>query len=139
MSNATAVLEDRLDPAKFRDPDVTADGQRRASVDLDSLETLWFNTGTLCNLTCANCYIESSPRNDRLAYITRDEVRVYLDEIAALGLSTGEIGFTGGEPFMNKDIVAVLREPICTSVIWAKRKLELNFRLLSCTLTTEGE
>ena len=42
-----------------------------------------FNTGTLCNLTCRNCYIESSPKNDRLAYITLDEVLVYLDEIAA--------------------------------------------------------
>ncbi len=42
---------------------------------LRGLETLWFNTGTLCNVTCRNCYIESSPRNDRLAYLTRDEVR----------------------------------------------------------------
>jgi hypothetical protein len=57
----------RLDPAKFRDPAVTAKGETRATVALRALETLWFNTGTLCNLTCRNCYIESSPRNDRLA------------------------------------------------------------------------
>ena len=57
----------RLDPAKFRDPFTTAKGETRATVALRSLDTLWFNTGTLCNLTCANCYIESSPRNDRLA------------------------------------------------------------------------
>jgi hypothetical protein len=37
---------------------------------LKALETLWINTGTLCNLTCRNCYIESSPRNDRLVYLT---------------------------------------------------------------------
>ena len=60
-----------LDPAKFRDPFVTAKGEARAQVALRALETLWFNTGTLCNLTCRNCYIESSPRNDRLAYLTR--------------------------------------------------------------------
>ena len=48
----------RLDPAKFRDPFVTAKGETRASVALRALDTLWFNTGTLCNLTCANCYIE---------------------------------------------------------------------------------
>ena len=60
-----------LDPAKFRDPFVTAKGEARAQVSLRALETLWFNTGTLCNLTCRNCYIESSPRNDRLAYLTR--------------------------------------------------------------------
>jgi len=108
MSVTTAEPEDGLDPAKFRDPDVTAAGKVRASVALDSLDTLWFNTGSLCNLTCANCYMDSSPKNDRLAYITRDEVAAYLDEIAALGLSTREIAFTGGEPFMNPEIVAIL-------------------------------
>ncbi len=66
-----------LDPAKFRDPGVTAKGEPRAHVALHALETLWFNTGTLCNLTCRNCYIESSPRNDRLAYLTRAEVRAF--------------------------------------------------------------
>ena len=64
-----------LDPKKFQDPNVTAAGETRARVSLDGLKTLWINTGTLCNLTCANCYIESSPRNDRLAYITTDEMR----------------------------------------------------------------
>ena len=99
-----------LDPAKFRDPKVIADGSVRAEVTLDSLETLWINTGTLCNLTCANCYIESSPLNDRLAYISATEVAAYLDEIAALSLGTREIGFTGGEPFMNPDIMAMLKD-----------------------------
>jgi hypothetical protein len=97
-----------LDPAKFRDPFTTAKGEVRAQVALRALETLWFNTGTLCNLTCRNCYIESSPRNDRLAYLTRDEVREYLDEIAREELPTRLIGFTGGEPFMNTDIIAML-------------------------------
>src|ERR1700745_868303 len=62
------------DPRKFRDPERTATGARRASVALRRLQTLWFNTGTLCNITCQNCYIESSPRNDLLLYLTRDEV-----------------------------------------------------------------
>ena len=97
-----------LDPAKFRDTRVTATGETRATVGLRALDTLWFNTGTLCNLTCANCYIESSPRNDRLAYLTLAETRRFLDEIARDGLPTRLIGFTGGEPFMNPDIVAML-------------------------------
>jgi len=97
-----------LDPAKFRDPAVTAKGEPRATVALRALETLWFNTGTLCNLTCRNCYIESSPRNDRLAYLTRMEVAGYLDEIERDRLPTSLIGFTGGEPFMNPDIIAML-------------------------------
>jgi MoaA/NifB/PqqE/SkfB family radical SAM enzyme len=97
-----------LNAAKFRDPLVTANGETRAQVALRSLDTLWFNTGTVCNLTCRNCYIESSPRNDSLAYLTRDEVREYLDEIARDRLPTKLIGFTGGEPFMNPDIIAML-------------------------------
>ena len=108
MSVTTAVPEDQLDSAKFRDPDLTAMGERRASVGLDALETLWFNTGTLCNLTCASCYIESSPKNDRLVYISAAEVGAYLDEIKVLNLPTTEIAFTGGEPFMNTDIIAIL-------------------------------
>ena len=48
-----------LAPAKFKDPDITAKGERRASVALTRLETLWFNTGTLCNIACVNCYIEA--------------------------------------------------------------------------------
>ena len=67
--------------AKFTDPDWTAKREPRATVALDRLDTLWINTGTLCNITCQNCYIESSPSNDRLVYITAAEVAAYLDEI----------------------------------------------------------
>lgn len=97
-----------LEPAKFKDARITAKGEARAHVGLKALETLWFNTGTLCNLTCRNCYIESSPRNDRLAYLTVGEVAAYLDEIDRDGHGTKLIGFTGGEPFMNPDLPAML-------------------------------
>ncbi len=89
---------------KFADPQICADGAPRARVALRALETLWFNTGTLCNITCVNCYIESSPTNDALVYLTPGDVAPYLDEIAARGLPTREIGFTGGEPYMNPDM-----------------------------------
>ncbi|MFM8749217.1 radical SAM protein [Rhabdaerophilum sp.] len=98
--------------AKFDDPFLTANGQRRASVALKSLETLWFNTGTLCNITCQNCYIESSPKNDRLVYLSLADVRDYLDEIRAESLPVKMIGFTGGEPFMNRDMPAILEETL---------------------------
>ena len=97
-------------PARFRDPAWTAKGERRAAVALGALRTLWFNTGTLCNLTCANCYIESSPRNDALAYLAAAEVGAYLDEIARDRLPVEEIGFTGGEPFMNPDMPSMLED-----------------------------
>lgn len=97
-----------LNPQKFQNPARTLDGQMRASVNLRALETLWFNTGTLCNITCGHCYIESSPANDRLEYLRAAEVTHYLDEIHATSLPTTEIGFTGGEPFMNPDILVML-------------------------------
>jgi uncharacterized radical SAM superfamily Fe-S cluster-containing enzyme len=99
-----------LDAAKFHDPHRTATGEPRARVALRALETLWFNTGTRCNITCRNCYIESSPRNDRLAFIDVADIRPYLDEIARERLGTREIAFTGGEPLMNPHIVALLEE-----------------------------
>jgi uncharacterized Fe-S cluster-containing radical SAM superfamily protein len=101
-----------LDRGKFEDPHRTKSGAERAFVPLSSLETLWFNTGTLCNLACATCYIESSPTNDALVYITLDEVTGYLDEIEREGLGTRLVGFTGGEPFMNRHMLAILEETL---------------------------
>ena len=117
LAPASPFLTDRprtRSPGKFVDPARTADGSPRASVALEQLETLWFNTGTLCNIACANCYIDSSPTNDALAYLTRAEARAYLDEIAALDLPTAEIGFTGGEPFMNPDILPMIEDALGT-------------------------
>jgi len=96
----------------FSDPAITAKGEQRAHVDLQKLETLWFNTGTLCNIECVNCYIESSPKNDRLVYLTLDDVSAYLDEIERDELGTAEIGFTGGEPFMNPEMGAILEHTL---------------------------
>ena len=97
-----------LDPRKFVDPDRTATGEARAAVAFAGFETLWFYTGTICNLACRYCYIESSPTNDRLAYLSVDEVGAYLDEIRGHGWAVPEIGFTGGEPFVNPDFIAML-------------------------------
>ena len=97
-----------LDPAKFRDPVHTAKGEVRAQVALKALEVLWVNTGTLCNLACTTCYIESSPRNDRLDWFRTADLTALLDEIETRGLPTRTIGFTGGEPMMNPDILPML-------------------------------
>ena len=121
MAEALAGVA-RLDPHKFHDPLVTLDGKRRAQVALESLQTLWFNTGTLCNLACQHCYIESSPSNDRLAFLSVAEVTDYLDEIERLRLGTRLIGFTGGEPFINRDLPAML-----------ERTLSRGFRALVLT------
>ncbi len=99
---------------RFVDPRWTADGSVRARVELKTLETLWFNTGSLCNIACLNCYIESSPTNDALAYLTAEDVAAYLAEIAQHDLETREIGFTGGEPFMNPDMLVMLDQALAS-------------------------
>lgn len=107
---------------KFSDPEVTATGERRATVALTGLRTLWFNTGTLCNVACTGCYIESSPQNDRLAYISRAEVSGYLREAADRHPELEEIAFTGGEPFMNRDLTGMIED-----------SLEAGYRVLVLT------
>jgi pyruvate-formate lyase-activating enzyme len=94
---------------KYANPDVTADGMARARVRLTDPRTLWFNTGTLCNIACLHCYIASSPSNDALVYLTVPEVEEYLDQIEQRGWPVREIGFTGGEPFMNPDMIDMTR------------------------------
>lgn len=94
---------------KFQDPLKTAKGEPRARVALNNPQTLWFNTGTLCNIECVNCYIKSSPTNDQLVYITTAEVRAYLDQIKDRNWPIREIAFTGGEPFMNPDMIEMAR------------------------------
>ena len=90
---------------KFEHPSITAKGEARATVALRNPQTLWFNTGTLCNIECVNCYIASSPTNDALVYITATEVGDYLDQIDARKWPVTEIAFTGGEPFMNPQMI----------------------------------
>ncbi len=94
--------------AKFADPYVTATGEPRARVAFTGLKTLWVNTGTLCNITCAHCYIESSPTNDSLVYFSEADLAPVLDEVAQLAGTPIEIGFTGGEPFLNPQIIGLL-------------------------------
>jgi len=101
-----------LAPGKFQDPVTTLKGERRAVVGFGGLATLWVNTGTLCNITCANCYIESSPKNDALVYISAAEVRAVLDEAASRAEPLAEVGFTGGEPFLNRDLPAMLEDAL---------------------------
>lgn len=99
---------DTCSDRKFTHPKITAKGEPRAFVEAKDFNTIWFNTGTQCNLECKNCYIESSPKNDRLVYLTVADVEEYLDEIQSENYSVNEIAFTGGEPFMNKNIIEIL-------------------------------
>lgn len=101
---------------KFESEKITAKGEDRAWVTLQSLKTLWFNTGTLCNLECENCYIESSPKNDRLVYLTNSEVESYLNEVRDEQYPVELFAFTGGEPFLNPDMISILKSTLDTGI-----------------------
>jgi len=94
-----------IDPRKFKNPSITAKGERRAAVYFKELQTLWINSGSLCNIECANCYIQSSPTADHFVYFTAEDLAPYLDEIDARGETRIEIAFTGGGPYLNPHMV----------------------------------
>lgn len=105
-------MKDHTNCGKFVDPFITAKGETRAHVALSDPQTLWFNTGTLCNIECTNCYILSSPTNDALVYLTAAEVDHFLDQLAERDWGAREIGFTGGEPFMNPEMIEMARHAL---------------------------
>ena len=76
-------------------------------VPLAHLDDLWFQVaGTTCNLTCSHCFISCSPHNHNFGFLDLATVQRSLDESLALGVK--EYYFTGGEPFLNRDMVAIL-------------------------------
>ena len=85
--------------------------QANPQVPFGHLRALWFQiTGTLCNLTCAHCFISCSPTNHRLEFLAPETVYRYLDEAAQLGVR--DIYFTGGEPFMHKELLTILERSL---------------------------
>ena len=120
----------------FLNKKFTVDNKPRAYIDLDNLETLWFNTGTLCNLSCKGCYIESSPINKSLDYLSFSSIKKYIQEIISKELNTKNIGFTGGEPFMNPEILKILNYVLklhfkVLVLSNGMRPIELKFKELS--------
>lgn len=76
-------------------------------VALSHLDHLWFQVGgTLCNLECHHCFISCGPHNRTFGFLDLETVRRALEESVALGVK--EYYFTGGEPFLNRDMVAIL-------------------------------
>ena len=85
----------------------TPDGTPRGYIQPRMLRELWFHTGTACNLACPFCLEGSAPGDHRLQQISLDDVSPFMEE--ALDLGVEQFSFTGGEPFINKDIFKILR------------------------------
>ncbi len=75
------------------------------------LDALWIQVaGSVCNLACTHCFVSCGPDADRHALMSRDEVRSRVAEGLALGVQ--EIYFTGGEPFVNPEMEAILEDTL---------------------------
>ena len=85
---------------------VTPSGEPRGFIHSHALDELWLHTGTACNLACPFCLEGSKPGDNRLQLIRFDDAKPYIDEALTLGVK--QFSFTGGEPFVNKDMVRIL-------------------------------
>lgn len=84
----------------------TSKGDPRGYIQPEALRELWFHTGTACNLSCPFCLEGSKPGDNRLNLIRFEDAKPLIDE--ALDLNVQQFSFTGGEPFVCKDIICIL-------------------------------
>ena len=85
---------------------VTSDDKPRGFIQSYALDELWLHTGTACNLACPFCLEGSKPGDNRLQLMRFDDAKPYIDEALTLGVK--QFSFTGGEPFINKDMIRIL-------------------------------
>jgi len=98
MDNPTPVRDDWTH---------TPTGEPRGYIEPHALDELWFHTGTACNLACPFCLEGSKPGDNRLNRVTLADLKPFIDE--ALPLGVRQFSFTGGEPFIVRDFVNILR------------------------------
>ena len=66
---------------------------------IDGLGFLWLEITQKCNLTCAHCYVESSPRLPLLSELSLGDWLRVLSESADVGCKS--VQFIGGEPTLH--------------------------------------
>jgi AdoMet-dependent heme synthase len=89
-----------LDQRDARDPSVP-------TVAFRHLAALWLQiTGTWCNLECTHCINASGPNDPWLKPLDAESARRAISEAEQLGVK--EIYFTGGEPFLHREILPLL-------------------------------
>lgn len=84
----------------------TSQNEPRGYIQPQSLDELWFHTGTNCNLRCPFCLEGSKPGDNRIEFLTLADARRFIDEALELGVK--KFSFTGGEPFVNPEFIQIL-------------------------------
>ncbi len=78
---------------------------RLALAQPKGLRELWFQVNNACNLSCPHCLVSSGPGAAR-GLPLESWIRL-VDRASALGLE--RLYVTGGEPFVRKDIIALIQ------------------------------
>ncbi len=80
----------------------------------EHLDELWIQVaGTVCNLSCSHCFVSCGPADEHHRMLSRERVRELVAEGAALGVR--EVYFTGGEPFLHPELLAILEDTLAVS------------------------
>ncbi|HEV8632091.1 MAG TPA: methyltransferase domain-containing protein, partial [Thermoanaerobaculia bacterium] len=77
---------------------------RLALVQPEGLRELWIQVNNACNLSCSHCLVSSGPGG--IPGLPAETLVRLVDRAAALGLE--RLYVTGGEPFLRRDLVALL-------------------------------
>lgn len=111
-------------------------GARYPEQPLFHLDALWIQVaGTLCNLSCTHCFVSCGPGDLHHPLMGREEVRSRVAEALALGAR--EFYFTGGEPFMHAEMLAILEDTLAhgpcsvltNGTLFTRQRLEALERL----------
>ncbi len=78
---------------------------RAGQIGIKRLHEMWILTNFTCNLRCKHCYTMDRVNKDR-RILEADELKKIIDDARALG--TEVFYFSGGEPFLRKDIMSLV-------------------------------
>jgi len=84
----------------------TRSGEPRGYIETQRLQELWFHTGSACNLSCPFCLEGSHPGDTRIPLMKLADAIPFIHEAVDLGVQ--QFSFTGGEPFVNREFIAIL-------------------------------
>jgi pyruvate-formate lyase-activating enzyme len=85
-----------------------------AAVELRHLDNLWIQvSGTRCNIECRHCFNNSGPRETTFGLMTLEAVNRAIAAAAARGVR--EIYFTGGEPFLNAQLLEMVARALAVA------------------------
>lgn len=119
---------------------------RSLAIAPNLLEELWINTNVSCPLRCRHCLVDGG--SEPVPPLTTNEIKNLVDDGLALGVK--RIYFTGGDPFLRKDLLdlvsyvtarvqlVVLTSGVLITEDIAKRLSRASHRNLLIQVSLEG-